>query len=132
MIKAVIFDMDGTLVDTERLGIKAWKAGAAELGLAIDEALIHQFIGRTLPDVMDILDEHYGSHETTEAVYVRHKEIRDEMVKTELELKAGAAECLDELLAAGYHVGLATSSRLVTAERNLKTVSYTHLRAHET
>ena len=34
----------------------------------------------------------------------------------------GAAECLDELLAAGYHVGLATSSRLVTAERNLKMV----------
>ena len=69
MIKAVIFDMDGTLVDTERLGIKAWKAGAAELGLAIDDALIHQFIGRTLPDVMGILEEHYGSRETAEAIY---------------------------------------------------------------
>ena len=40
MIKAVIFDMDGTLVDTERLGIKAWKAPAAELGVAIDDTLI--------------------------------------------------------------------------------------------
>ena len=99
MIKAVIFDMDGTLVDTERLGIKAWKAPAAELGVAIDDTLIHQFIGRTLPDVMDILEAHCGSRETAEAIYARHKEIRDEMVKTDLELKAGAAECLDELLA---------------------------------
>ncbi|MFR2627904.1 MAG: hypothetical protein ACLS89_10565 [Collinsella sp.] len=74
--------MDGTLVDTERLGIKAWKAGA-DWG-AIDEALIHQFIGRT-PDVMDILDKHYGSHEPPGGL-CPPPEIRDEMVKTELEL----------------------------------------------
>ena len=122
MIKAVIFDMDGTLIDTERLDMRAWKAGAAELGIAIDDALTHQFIGRSMVDVKDILEAHYGKGETVEALYARNIELHNEMAKTDLELKAGAAECIDELLAAGYHVGLATSSRRVAAERNLKTV----------
>ena len=99
MIKAVIFDMDGTLIDTERLDMRAWKAGAAELGIAIDDALTHQFIGRSMVDVKDILEAHYGKGETVEALYARNIELHNEMAKTDLELKAGAAECIDELLA---------------------------------
>lgn len=98
MIRAVVFDMDGTLIDTERLDMKAWKVGAAELGIAIDDALTHQFIGRSNADVKGILEAHYGKGETADAIYARNIELHTEMAKTDLELKAGAAECLDELL----------------------------------
>ncbi len=34
-IQAILFDMDGTLVDSERVGQKAWAATADEMGIEI-------------------------------------------------------------------------------------------------
>ena len=34
MIKAVIFDMDGTLLDSERIGLKAWQYVIDKIGRA--------------------------------------------------------------------------------------------------
>ena len=120
MIKAVIFDMDGTLIDSERLGAAAWAQAADELGLEFSQDVSRSFIGRTLPDVLKILADLYGNEEDGERLWRRHREIREEMAETDLELKDGARECIDGLLAAGYHIGLATSSRHATAEGNLR------------
>lgn len=120
MIKAVIFDMDGTLVDTERLGIKGWAAAAEELGVEIPLSLIKQFIGRTLPAVQALLAEHLGSAELADRAYEIHTAVRRKLSETELETKPGAIEALRALHDAGYRLELATSSRRATASFNLE------------
>jgi HAD superfamily hydrolase (TIGR01509 family) len=44
---AFIFDMDGLMLDSECLYQTAWKAAAAELGYALDEALYVELVGRS-------------------------------------------------------------------------------------
>lgn len=44
-LKAVIFDMDGTLFDTENIAKAAWNAGAKEFGFPLDEHFHDQLIG---------------------------------------------------------------------------------------
>lgn len=119
MIKTVIFDVDGTLTDTERLGMAAWTQAAGDLGLELPMETLKNFIGRNLADVLGLLSDLYGNDEDGPRLWQRHREIRSVMEETDLVLKTGAAECIDELIAAGYYVSVATSARRVTAEANL-------------
>ena len=47
---AVIFDMDGLLLDTERIAPRCWSEAAAVLGVNFDTALIPAMIGRNSRD----------------------------------------------------------------------------------
>lgn len=57
-LKAVIFDMDGTLVDTEIVWYKAWKIANQEFSLGLSEDVLRSFIGmpkQTFDEVLDRL-----------------------------------------------------------------------------
>ena len=45
--KAIIFDMDGTLFDTETISMKAWKRVGETLQLPTSDEFILSLIGRT-------------------------------------------------------------------------------------
>ena len=46
MIKAVIFDMDGTMIDTERLSTGVWQRVAKEKGFELTKATIDSMMKR--------------------------------------------------------------------------------------
>lgn len=60
-IRAVIFDMDGLMLDTEPIYKIAWQAASAELGYPIDDALYARFVGRPNVECERDLIARFGS-----------------------------------------------------------------------
>lgn len=120
MIKAVLFDLDGTIVDTESLSAKAWYLTADAMGFTIDDETIYSFIGLTRPVIIERYADKLGGPDRADEAFEMHYEYKFELAKTELRLMPGAEEALRTLSAQGFMLGLATSSARDIATRELE------------
>lgn len=111
-IKAVIFDMDGTLVDSETVSAAAWHRTARTMDVEIPDSLVRSFIGRNLKSYRAMLIEHIGGDEEFgDAILEQHTQDFLDIAETDLELMPGARECLAELHEMGLPLAVATSTR---------------------
>lgn len=114
-IKAVIFDMDGTLVDSEKVSVKAWGLAAERRGIDLPFETIHSFIGRNFRSYRAQLAVFVGSEQVADELLELHREEFTRLCETELTLKPGAHEVIAELHAMGLPLALATSTSRVRA-----------------
>ena len=111
MVKAVIFDMDGLILDTEKLLVKYWCQAANEFGFPMQQchALNIRSLARkfAIPYLQGVFGEGFD--------YVRIRNRRMELMNEHIaqygiETKAGVTELLDYLSLCGIPAAIATAT----------------------
>ena len=93
----VIFDCDGVVVDSERIGNRVFRRFLADLGLSFSESQVYErFLGRALADSLKIIEELLGHPVPAELVH-RYKQARDDTLRAEVEPIGGIRELLHDL-----------------------------------
>jgi HAD superfamily hydrolase (TIGR01509 family) len=119
IVKAVVFDMDGLLLDSETLYCDALVATAADMNADLPNEVVLRMIGHTWPGSAAVLRDHFGEAFDTDLLRTRSVERFYEAAHAGIALKAGVAEILDYLDAVRLPRGVVTSSRRQEVEHHL-------------
>lgn len=113
---AVVFDMDGLLLDSERVASAAFEVACAELDIVLDPAVYARCIGSSWEATRQVLSAALGDvtrYETLRQAW--DADYRRRIDAGEIAVKPGARDLLDALEAARIPRALATSTRRPTA-----------------
>lgn len=122
-IKVALFDMDGLLIDSEKVYRDCWIQAARELGYAFDEgkALTLRSLDKTLANELFI--SWYSDETAYERVKARRKEIMNKKIGQEpLQGKPGARSLILELEKRGIKAAVVTASPQNRARMHLGSV----------
>jgi HAD superfamily hydrolase (TIGR01509 family) len=107
-VSAVLFDIDGTLVDSNYLHVDAWERAAADAGFPVSAWHLHRAIGMDSAKLLEVV-----LADATDEQRERAKELHEEYyigMASRLKVLPGARELLAAVAERGMRVVLATSA----------------------
>ena len=126
MKKAVIFDMDGLMIDSERVTYNEYVKKLAQLGHHdFTEELYRNCLGKNKQGICQVFIEHYGQDFPMDEVWDDVHVWIDESLRQYVPKKKGLVELLEYLKANNYKTIVATSSGRARVDEILKNADLT-------
>ncbi len=119
--RAVIFDMDGVLIDTVIIHWRLYNKILAEYGVHVDDSELSSLVGMSLDEQIPVLNERYNVKIKAKEFVDRAEKLKEQALRS-LEPKEGVVELLKQLKSANVATAVGTSSSKIAAERQLKQI----------
>jgi HAD superfamily hydrolase (TIGR01509 family) len=118
-VEAVIFDMDGTLIDSESVYIAGMQEAARSLGVEMPLDFCHSMVGLPGPTCNVMIQQLYGAAFDLAGFRGVYSGVVRRLLAERIPVKAGVVELLDFLGGQGLPCAVATSAARATAEHHL-------------
>lgn len=118
-VRAVIFDMDGTLLDTEAAHRRAFADTGRAIGWPMPDDLLLSMVGIHRDENERMLARHLGPDFPLERFYAESDALFDAAAEIGIPLRPGALLILDHLAQAGIPMAIATSTTAPLAQQRL-------------
>lgn len=111
MIKAIIFDMDGLMIDSERVTFECYQERLKDMNLTMDEEFYKTLLGKPIKGIYQRFYDVYGNDFHIQNVIQDVHQLMAERFETEgVPVKKGLVELLHYLKDNNYKTIVATSS----------------------
>ncbi len=120
MRKAVIFDMDGVIAETEQAHIGAEKQTMLKYGIEISEDELHEYTGTTARVMFASLIEKYKLDTTFDRIFKEKEEVLFKLLEEDVQPTKGVIDLLRKLKEMKIKLAVASSSHKRMIEYVLK------------
>ena len=112
--KVLILDMDGVIIDSEPLHLKAYQTALAEFKVDYTVGQMREFLGRKDRECAAALVERFGLPVSTQELLQQKQEVCFSLIRQEGKCRPGLLELLREARDLGIACGIASSATLAT------------------